>query len=832
MVGIKKMKKRHVLTVMAVSLISLTGCSGMNSYLEEKMLEKSGIIQDETYMDYKMQMEAGNADEEGYYVESEQQVENASIHVTFSKNNNLDIEYYTDAAYSNSVDGTSCYMNPGNTIYAKIAVSKDVYSSMYEFASFNICEYDMEGNRTVLSGWSHDISKSDDEWTVAVQIPTEFKGTELSLEPIGQYKLRKITLNDYYTDETDDVYPLDGTWMIDEEKCTNDTVDISAISSYIISYEYDNEEYFYASSKPECYYSNNEEGVVIFKQREATDETEDYSVELRKYITVALISGIDREVSINGENKQTLKANTELDISKLKYGDKVVIETDKQWPELETNRELILTKTISLSSGIYQYILIVPERDGQFMFDPSEYVYEHGSVIFKCFGSTVSDKQCLAKGSRIYYEAESADDGYWLPAGENCIVVTDEEETRKQLENIHFIEMVRVKVNLKQPEAGGEIIYYVDGKKVNTSDYETYSGTIVSMNFEPWEGWMCSCKDGVEYVVGDSNKQNITANGTDVSELFSEDESHKPELNVVLEKSVGEEIRFDFSASGLDTQSYTYESGWFRGDYKIIDGKKIGTGNPIIISMQNKAIQTGKAVKIVVTKTDSNKNTEISEIRYVDDLTELQDPIYIYKDSEIADSTTWYTSINIVVSIVDVTKFTEESVGNNAVITVYNADTMEEFKQDDLIEESQKVVVKILPQKGYYIVGGNSIDETEYQETMKYSKYVKEIGDLSEKHYAGKICSVKLDTSDSFAKYIYKYNGEPVSGTVKVKEGEELELEYEIVDSGYELSEGAGGVCGIGKSYKKVTKRITIIADMDGKTISKSDFGIEVKKGE
>lgn len=826
------MRKRLVLTVMAVSLISLTGCSGMNSYLEEKMLEKSGIIQDETYMDYQSQIEAGNADEEGYYVESEQQVENASIHVTFSKNNNLDIKYYSDATYSNPVDGTSCYMNPGNTIYAKVSVSKDVYSSMYEFASFNICEYDMEGNRTVLSDWTHDISKSGDEYTVAVQIPTEFKGTELSLEPIGQYKLRQITLNDYYTDEADEIYPLDGTWMIDEEKCTNDTVDISAISSYIISYEYDNKEYFYSSSKPECYYSNNEEGVVIFKQREATDETEDYSVELRKYITVSLISGIDREVTINGENKQMLKANTELDISKLKYGDTVIIETDKAWPDLETNRELILTKTELLSSGTYKYILIVPEKDGQFMFNPSEYVYEHGSVIFKCFGSPVTNKQYLAKGSRIYYEAGSADDGYWLPTGENYIVVTDEEETRKQLENIRFIEMVRVEVNLKQPESGGEIKYYVDGKIVNTADYETYSGTVITMNFEPWEGWICSYKDGVEYVVGDSSRQIINANGIDVSELFSEDESHKPELNVVLEKSVGEDIRFDFSASGLDTKSYTYESGWFRNDYKIIDGKKIGTGNPIIISMQNKAIQTGKAVKIVVTKTDSNKNAEISEVRYVDDFTELQDPIYIYKDSEIADSTIWYTSINIVVSIVDVTNFTEVSAGKNTVITVYNADTMKEFKQDDLIEESQKVVVKILPVKGYYVVDGNNTDETEYQETMKYSKYVKDISDLNEKHYAEKICSVKLDMSDSFAKYIYKYDGDPISGTVKVKAGEELTLEYEIIDSEYTLSEGVGGVFGIGKSYKKVTKTITIMADMDGKSITKSDFGIEVEKGE
>ena len=35
-----------------------------------------------------------------------------------SGNNNLDIQYYTDAAHSNPIDTASCYMNPGNSIYA------------------------------------------------------------------------------------------------------------------------------------------------------------------------------------------------------------------------------------------------------------------------------------------------------------------------------------------------------------------------------------------------------------------------------------------------------------------------------------------------------------------------------------------------------------------------------------------------------------------------------------------------------------------------------------------------------------------------------------------
>ncbi len=826
------MKKRFMVILMVASLISLTGCSSVNSFIEDKMMEKSGICEDERYIEYQSQIEAGNADENGYFAECMQQTQKGSIHITFSMNNNLDINYYTDKACDKQIDIANCFLNLGSSIYANVMVSEDVYSSMYEFATFNICEYDDEGNRMVIDKCEQAAVATEKGYLVEIKIPSDFMGKELSIEPLGKYRLRQITLNDYYMDESDNEYPLDGIWMIDDEICTEDVAEISAISSYIISYEYDSEEYFYSSSTPECYYNNNEDGIVIFNQREATDKTEDYSVELRKYISVSLVSGVDRVVAVDGGSMQTLKANTELNISRLKYGDKVIIETNKPWTDLETNRELILTKTEPLSTGSYKYTLIVPEKDGQFMFDPTEYAYEHGTVIFKCFGSVVSDKQCLAQGSKIYYEQGSAEDGYWLPTEDNCIVVSSEEETRKQLEEIHFVEMIQVSVSLQQPDFGGEIKYFVDGRQIYKSEYETYSGTVITMDFEPWEGWMCSHKDGIEYIVGESGSQIININGTDVSQLFTEDENHKPKLNVTLEKSVGQDIKFDFAASGLDSQSYAYESGWFRSDYKIIDGKKIGTESPIVISMQNKAIQSGEAVKIVVTKTDSDKKTETAEIRYINDLTELQEPIYIYKDTEIANSTKWYSSINIVVSIVDVKSFSKPSASKNTVITVYNADTMKELKQDDLIEESQKVVIKIAPARGYYIVGGNNSAKTEYQETMKYSKYLKDISGLIDKYFAEKICTVKLDTSDSFAKYVYKYDGEVVAGTVNVKAGKEITLEYEITDDGYKLSEGSGGVLGIGKSYKKVTKTITVTADMDGKTITKADFDIEVEKGE
>lgn len=826
------MKKGVIGTLIVATALSLTGCSSLNSLIEEKMVAKSGIHSDEMYVEYQSQVAAGNTDEDGHFVENLDIEQKGDIHVTFSMNNNLNITYYADEKCITQIDTANCYLDPGMSIYASVMVSEDVYSSMYEFSAFNICEYDNNGKRQAVSQWKQTSKSTEKGYLVEIQIPLNFEGKEISLEPIGKYRSREITLNDYYLDDTDKQYPLDGTWMIDDEVYTDDVAEISAIASYIISYEYDSDEYFYSASTPECYYNNNEDGIIIFNQREATDKTENYSVELRKYINVSLVSGMDRVVKVDGGNMQTIKANSELNISKLKYGDKVTIETNRPWKDLETIRDLILTKTEALSTGAYKYTLVVPEKDGQFMFDPAEYDYDHGTVIFKCFGSVVTDKQYLAQGSKIYYEQGKAEDGYWLPTEDNYIVVSSEEETRKLLEEIHFVEMVRVSVGLQQPEFGGKIKYFVDQKQIYKSDYETYSGTVITMDFEPWEGWMCTCKDGIEYVVGEYGSQVINVNGTNVNRLFTEDEGHKPKLNVTLEKSVGENIMFDFTASGLDSQSYTYESGWFRNDYKIIDGKKIGTEAPIIISMQNKAIQSGKAVKIVITKTDSDKKTEIVDIRYVDDLTKLQEPIYIYNNPASAESKKWYSSIDIGISIVDVKSFIKPTASKNSMITVCSAETMKELKQGDLIEDTQKVVVKITPEKGYYIVGGNNSSKTEYQETMRYSKYVKDIIELIGKHSAEKMCTVKLGAADTFAQAVYKYKGEIVAGTLKLKPGEEITLEYEIINDDYKLSKKSGGVLGIGRTDKKTTKALTITPDMDGTTITKEDFGIEVEKEE
>jgi len=841
------MKKRLLyLTLGTFLLLTMTGCTSANSYLEDQMVKKSGILENADYLTYEGYVNDGRIDDEGYYTDStEESVEDrAPVHVTFAENNNLKIQYYSDAGHLTQLSQSACYLNPGDSIYALVEVSDEVFSSMYEFAGFRTFEVD--GNGALKDTDSVSISGSGTEYTLSIS--KNYKGSELSIEPIGAYQQRVISLKDYCLDDSGNRTELNGTWLVNDKEYNTDKFEISPVSSYIISYQYDSDEYFYMASDPECYYNNNTDGVVIFKQREPSDSTPDYSVDLHEYITVSLVSDMSRSISINGGEYQSVAANSELVIPKLRYGQAVVLTTDKEWPDLENCRDLILTSS-GREAGNYKYNMIVPEKDGEFVFDPSEYTYAHGTITFTCFGNVVTSPQVLAKGSKIYYEQNTAEDGFWLAPGDNFVIVGEETATKQQLRDIHFTPMVQVAVALEQPPFGGTVTYKVDGNKIYTDTYTTYSGTVIEMDFDPWEGWILNSNahDGDTYVVKDNKSQIVRGNGYDISSVFTEDKNHKPALTVTLEKSVGKEMEFSITASGFKTDISSYGGGWKvtdifnkeAGNYDIITNsqdiisqQKIGTEIPITMTMGNRALQSGQAVRFVIEKTD-NADKKSSVTWYITDMTTVLDPIHIYEPSELATSKVWYKSIHITVGVVDIETFVTPAPSANTTITVRNMRTNELMSSGELIEGSEKVIVSIIPDSGYYVTGKKVTNDV-YQETMKYSEFVKNMADIIDKHPAARYYSVTLDTSDSFAVYTYKLDGSEVSGTVTVKEGQKLTLTYEITDSAYKLKEGAGGVpiVGWGKSYTKVSKDLTITPAMDGKTITKDDFGIEIVKGE
>jgi len=808
--------KKITISLLLGLCLTLSGCS----YAESQMLDRAGIVSDSNYQTYQTYRNDGKLTDQGYYSEAvfeaesqREAIPDGTAHISFAHNNQLEISYYSDLDCTNLLDGDSHYLKPGDCVYAKVAVSDDAASSEYAFSGFRIYKYgdERELMDTVVPGVDG----------LVLEISEEYVGADFGIEPVGDYGTRSITLRDYYTDDEETEHDLTGTWLVDDQAITGDSVEINPISSYIISYKYDSSEYFYLSSNPQCFYSNNEDGVVIFEKRDSTDETCDYAVELHKYITVTLETAVDRRVSVNNGPAQNIKAGNGLEISKLKYGDTIIIVTDKEWAALETYRMPMLISEPESVGGQYKYTLTVPHKGGEFVFDPSEYTYEHGEIVFSCFGSEVTAPQYLSVGSIITYTANRVDSGYWLPDGEYRIVVTTEEETRRELNSIHFASKTQVTVNLPQPEYGGKIIYKDGSKVITTSTYTCYSGTTISMEFEAWEGWINNYNNGVTYTASDRANQELTIGKNSVNNAFKEDPDHKPALTIVFDKSVSEDLLVDVDASGFSRKDLHYEDHW-TGKYTAVEGVKIGTEKGISFTMGGIALKSGTAIKITIEKTDSEKH-KTSEYLLINNLAAQHPEVLIYKPSALGTSTVWYQSVTITVSIVNVNTFTEPADPQNGTITVQTSQKV--LQTGDLVEDSEDVTVTIRPTWDYYITGKN-VKDNKYQKTMKYSAYKADVQSIIADHPIQQYIYITLDSNDSYGTTTYLLDGDPVSGTIRVMDGQKLTLKYKVTKDGYEIE---GGVL-LGK--KEASADITITRDWDGKTITRSSFNITVVKGE
>jgi hypothetical protein len=819
--------RKQLACVSLIMCMALSGCGASDGLLERQMRKKSGLEANESYRLYQVQLAENKIDSQGYireeYLDEDEDESRpeGSARVTFSANSYLEIEYFLDADLSKPIIESTCYLYPGDSVYARVSV-ENANSSMYEFSAFRIYQYDGQKRKRVASV----------EDGLVLEITEQQAGAELAVEPIGRYKPRGISLRDYYTDESGKEHDLSGVWTIDGREETGYKTEISPISSYVISYKYDSDEYFYLSSDPQCYYVNNEDGIAIFEKRDPRDDTADYAVELHKYITVAIPIEQSREVSVNGGSPQEMKLGQNMGIPRLKYGDTVEITTNKEWSALESCRELILQSEESHTSGEYKYTMVVPQKGGEFVFDPTEYSYEHGQILFKCFGEVVTGIQYLAVGSKITYEPDpdNVDEGYWLASGGGVIVVGDEAATKQKLNDIRFVPRVQVTVELPQPKHGGKIKYFADGKEVTELSYQTTSGSKIAVEFFPWEGWILRPDFVGKVYEATEEKRQVVFGIEGLNTVFSEDPAHMPLLEVVLDKSVGEQMQFTFAAPGLNKSTYQFENKWNTfGSYTVIKPTAIGTEYEIAFSMGNRAIPTGKAVKVLVEKADTGNN-KTAEYRLISDLTKLQEPIAIYEKSELGISKIWYKSVKITVSLVDVMTFSAPHAPNNAIVTVRNDSTMKMLRSGELVESSEKVTVNIRPNPGYY-VSGKGVKSDAYQDSMKFSKYGSDIQKIVDEHPVKRYYSITLDSADEYGECVYKLNGNIASGSIRVKEKQKLTLDYKIIKPGYSIEGAKGIMWNIGKNDQKKTESLEITASLDGKTINRDTFGIRVVKG-
>ena len=331
-------RKNVLITGVMLITVTLSGCSSVEGYLEEKITEKSEIYHDADYKQYAQLNKDGKLNSSAEFTATDifdtSEAESAAqkqVHVTFADNRYLKISYFTDEKLTEVIDPLDCYLDPGDRIFASVeSVNKN--SNLYRLAGYRIHEYDTETNeRSELARVDADQNNKQ-----VYQIAVDYTGTELSVVPVGEYFDRKLIMTSYYLDNQGHKNTLSnpGDWYVNEESCVENTVDISPIDPYIVKFDFDQENYFYVDSQPKSFNKDpNEDGKVEFwevnpaEENGPIDEDVEYTVQLHPYLSLELKFDEKGSIRINDGVTDTIKSGKTWAYDRLKYGDKIVVET-------------------------------------------------------------------------------------------------------------------------------------------------------------------------------------------------------------------------------------------------------------------------------------------------------------------------------------------------------------------------------------------------------------------------------------------------------------------------------------------------------------------------
>ena len=172
----KTLVKRLILVLLAFCcLYLLSGCS-----FSDLMSWSAGVNKDPDYQTWERLSENGKLDPEGKYTAD-------AVCVTFAENNFLDVKYYRDAEKQNEITEPNCYLLPGDFIYCE-AEPKKQSEGLYLFDHLDVIEYSDQNERGDTLDW-----KYGEDGTILL-VPYDYKGTDISIEPIGHFKIVTVRL--------------------------------------------------------------------------------------------------------------------------------------------------------------------------------------------------------------------------------------------------------------------------------------------------------------------------------------------------------------------------------------------------------------------------------------------------------------------------------------------------------------------------------------------------------------------------------------------------------------------------------------------------------------
>ena len=514
----------------------------------------------------------------------------------------------------------------------------------------------------------------------------------------------------------------------------------------------------------------------------------------------------------------------------LKDGTTVTIVVRNCPEDREINHSDRITETendtyqlvISKITTAADFNITTKARNG-FYFNPSDYSYEHGTVVFKWNNAPMDSITFLPNDSTITYEGIYSDEGYSLIPGE---IKVNGQLTEINLRDIEFTRDELKLVKLNQPEYGGSIKYYYDGKIISEREIRLKAGETVEMQFRSDSGY--DVKRGIdkEYVVNENKEQSLPEENP-----FIELEDHKPELWIIFD-SITQNFEINTSRNDVPTlktinvsndkernkNEGIEEKGTFS---KYWDVGKIGTHQPLKMTYNGLTIGPNQALKVSRTDVIGGKSFLVEEKYFP----KHGSGAYIIS----FDAEQIYETIQLTFSVVTGDFHTQKTIPNAEIVVKYSGSfDAKEINPGDFVEPNSKVEVIIDPTPGYYITGSDINDDGNYRKIMNYSNYQKDIDSIIEKHPVIKYVQLELPAEDDFGYFSYEYNGKFYSKSYdRFRVGDKITITYEPKD-GYKLARRWYDITGKIFSSNKISKDIEITSEMNGILLT-VDMGVDVK---
>ena len=286
--------KKCIAMLTAITCIFLSGCSAEELKDKPDTMMKNYLLHDNSqYNEYQnmRKLNEDNIDADGYYIDdeiakSELESHPGMVHVSFASNSLLTVKYFMDSDFKEEIDKKNCFLNPGDTIYAKVDATSLVQSNTYEFHGFSMAVFD--GDQSIFNYASFDDT--------TITIPNDIQYREISIIPDGAYKSRNLSFQADFKDVGGNTIPLSPVWTINvgeqSYSTKSDSYSVEANAAFRVKAQYDPNEYYFIKdeSEPICESFNDESGTVTFAQYDAQSAVDSYKLVFGKKFDIRIDS--------------------------------------------------------------------------------------------------------------------------------------------------------------------------------------------------------------------------------------------------------------------------------------------------------------------------------------------------------------------------------------------------------------------------------------------------------------------------------------------------------------------------------------------------------------